>query len=698
VIFDVLEDNNGNLWCSSSVGVFKISKANLFEFWTGGINKIESKLYGTRDGMPEKECTGATPSYISKNGKLLFPTLGGLAILDPYRNTFNELSPPVDIHSFIVDGNSFDVYESNLTLSAGSQRLIFKFSGLSFIAPQKVHFKYKLTGVDKQWVDAQYERQAVYTALSPGEYTFNVIASNNDGVWNEVGKNIKFTLEPHFYQTNWFYAFCILALLGFGHLVYTLRVRQIEHEKKELEKIVKERTAEISQQKEEIEAQRDQLASQSRKLELAYNDIKAVSEIGQEVTSILNFEDLVNATYNHVKSLMYVDYFAIGSYQENSKTLDFDFAFEKNERLPSFQESINDNYRLSVKCLEGKKVIFINSASKEYKELEQYKSLNKNHYGIDTQSVLYVPLVFKEKPVGVLTVQSYRENAYVEQHATILQAMASYISIALENSRNYMIITEKNEQITDSIRYAKTIQQAVLPSLESMNEVFSELMVVYRPKDIVSGDFYWFNHFEKTTFFAVADCTGHGVPGAFMSMIGISILNEIVNVKKITQTDQILEMLNLGVYDALSQEEGKNKDGMDISLCKFVRLADSSMQMEFSGAKRGFWLWQKGQNEMIEIKGTSKTIGGNMIRKDRAFEKHEWLIEKGDTIYMQTDGLADQCNPEREKFGSQNIKEIIARVYTQPLLLQKDTLIKELDEFQSLAKQRDDITFIGLRI
>jgi len=228
VIYRILEDGQRNLWCSSPRGIFKIAVQDLNDFADGKKQSLSATPYGTSDGMLTRECSGGgyPAGWKGSDGKLWFSTIKGVAMIDPGNTQYNRQPPPVSIEQVRVDDKP--VTTSGLvTLAPGTNRLDFYFSALSFVAPDKVRFKYKLEGFDPNWIDGGTQRAAFYTNLRPGNYTFHVIAANNDGVWNEHGATFQFYLRPHFYQTYWFYALLLLVLGLIAWQLYQLRVRRM---------------------------------------------------------------------------------------------------------------------------------------------------------------------------------------------------------------------------------------------------------------------------------------------------------------------------------------------------------------------------------------------------------------------------------------------------------------------------------------
>ncbi|MFL6214612.1 MAG: two-component regulator propeller domain-containing protein [Blastocatellia bacterium] len=230
-VFSILEDGKGNFWMSCTKGTFTANREQLNAFAEGSVAYINSIAYGTSDGMESRECTGGgqPAGWRSRDGRLWFPTIKGAATIDPEHLKTNDEPPPVVIESITVDDKPIDK-TANIELPAGVYRLEFQYTGLSFIAPEKVRFKYKLEGFDQNWVEAGARRTAYYTSIPPGSYTFHVLAANNDGVWNEAGAAVSFYLKPRFYQTVWFYV-ALLAVAGaVAWLIYRRRIGRVREE------------------------------------------------------------------------------------------------------------------------------------------------------------------------------------------------------------------------------------------------------------------------------------------------------------------------------------------------------------------------------------------------------------------------------------------------------------------------------------
>jgi serine phosphatase RsbU (regulator of sigma subunit)/tetratricopeptide (TPR) repeat protein len=264
-----------------------------------------------------------------------------------------------------------------------------------------------------------------------------------------------------------------------------------------------------------------------------------------------------------------------------------------------------------------------------------------------------------------------------------------------ETEQQKHIIEEKNKDITASITYANRIQQAKLPEKQTIYAAFPSSFVLFKPKDIVSGDFYYFQQRGHVCFLAAADCTGHGVPGAFMSMIGLDKLDD--SIAQSSDTSEILMLLNKGMKASLRQSErdDSTRDGMDIALCQ-VDL--KSRIVRYSGANRPIWIIRKGSALVEEIKATKKAIGG-WTDDSQHFESHEIKMQEGDTFYLATDGYADT-------FSGQNGKKLMAKKFKEILLSIQDKTMPEQEKFlndfienwKAGIEQVDDILVIGVRM
>ncbi len=228
-IYAILEDASAHLWIASKIGIYRVDGHQLNLYADGRTTTVDAVRYGTSDGLRVNECTGGghPAAWKTRNGQLWFSTLKGASVFDSRRTKLNRLPPLVVVESITVNGGLLHP-ESSLQLDPGSSRLVFEYAGLSFAAPGKVRFKYKLVGFDHDWIEAGAQRTAYYTNIPPGRYNFHVIARNGDGVWNTTGASLPFTVRPHYYQTYWFYLSVAFALTLLGYGIYRLRVNQVQ--------------------------------------------------------------------------------------------------------------------------------------------------------------------------------------------------------------------------------------------------------------------------------------------------------------------------------------------------------------------------------------------------------------------------------------------------------------------------------------
>lgn len=265
---------------------------------------------------------------------------------------------------------------------------------------------------------------------------------------------------------------------------------------------------------------------------------------------------------------------------------------------------------------------------------------------------------------------------------------------ANEIKQSHAIIEQKNKDITDSINYAKRIQDGILPQHSEINKFIPNSFLIFRPRDIVSGDFYWFTETKNRFLLAAVDCTGHGVPGGFMSMIGHTLLNEIVNQKGIEDPGKILDLLDAGVKKSLqSKDDMESKDGMDVALLSFTK--DCS-QLDFAGAFRPLWFLRDGV--LSEYKANRFPIGGGSYQKT-AFDTHRIDLKKDDSLFIFSDGYADQIGGEgAKKFMTKRFKELVLENHHLSMTEQGKILAGALDKWQGEHEQMDDILVLGIRI
>ncbi|TAF98902.1 MAG: hypothetical protein EAZ44_10870 [Cytophagia bacterium] len=359
-----------------------------------------------------------------------------------------------------------------------------------------------------------------------------------------------------------------------------------------------------------------------------------------------------------------------------------------------------------IKDRESKiqKEIIAAKAEREKIENKQRQELERNvrlQFLINIVSFLslvlvggFLYVVYKSrKDIRLRNEELRNRNLQIQQQKTELETKSNL----LEEKSNQLERTYI--KITDSIRYAETIQQSILPPDDKIQQILTEYFIISKPKDVVSGDFYWVAKIDKYKFVAVVDCTGHGVSGGLMTMIGHTLLNEIINQQHIYSPAQILSLLNEGLGNIIERQTENIAIGMEVALCRFETL-EKSVQLVYAGAKRPLWIVETDTNQvlqLLEISGTSEAIGFAGSR-EKHYQNQELNLKNGSNIYLASDGYADQANPKKKRIGSTQLKELLRSFADLPLNEQKNKLEKTLQDHQQTATQRDDITLMGIKI
>lgn len=460
----------------------------------------------------------------------------------------------------------------------------------------------------------------------------------------------------------------------------------------------------------ELTERHEELAETSLKLENRTSEIGYLNQaVDQQTEQLSKLMDDVDLKQMDLQAKIQLMGSQEGRIQEREQEIfELNDSISKKEKIYAAQNRyLEERYKLTAE-----QELLINEQEEEIigqsQLIEQQKLLLIFFLILSTLILTMIFLIYQAYRV------KKRANRILREKNSIIQDQNKSISNQkeeIEAQRDQLQdinrkIERQNENIRASISYGLTIQQAILPDLKEIERLF-ESFVLFHPKDIVSGDFYWFSNLgrnragEKTIFIAAIDCTGHGVPGAFLSMIGSRMLSAIVNESKVRETDTILELMDKRLRNALNQPKSENDDGMDICLCKIIRkderkLKDPPIYLSFSGAKRSLFL-KRGDNEVEIIKGDRRTTGGSHFNPN-PFSKHELSLHNGDRIYLTTDGLMDQHSPSREKFRSKRFVEFLNRNGNLPMKKQLARLEEELQAYKSNENQTDDITVMGLKL
>jgi PAS domain S-box-containing protein len=450
----------------------------------------------------------------------------------------------------------------------------------------------------------------------------------------------------------WFAGAAILIFLILGFLIIRSYINK--------QKINKQ----LSEQYVAINSQKNEIQNQAKQLESANTELEKLSIVASETDNAVTIMD-VNGNFEWVNA---------------------GFTRMYGYTLQLLRNELDFNIITASKNPEVKKVI---DKIIETRQTGSYQNLSKTRRGKDIWAQTTITPILNDNN-EVIKLISIDTDITVEKKSE------------LEIRKQKEKIEQQNEMISSSINYAKNIQQAILPLPEDM-EKFFESFVIFKPRDVVSGDFYWMGYLparddlSEKLFLANVDCTGHGVPGAFMSMIGSRILNEIVIEQKITDPKAILEAMDDKVKFALRQETSDNNDGMDAALCMLEKENDT-YHVIYSGAKIDLYYYSHKNDGITTLSSERRSIGGSGLKRSNInFTNKDFYIQKGDFIWLVTDGIVDQSNPERKRFGTPKLIETLQEAKDLSLSNQKHLIEKELTIHQGPEEQRDDITLWGLK-
>ncbi len=400
---------------------------------------------------------------------------------------------------------------------------------------------------------------------------------------------------------------------------------------------------------------------------------------------------------------------AIHGYILNSRDITERRRAEQEQRMRSKMQALSENSPDLITRLESETISYINPVIEEYTGKKPALFLNKkvkeaeldfsilegwlrvveevNQSNNTVSTEMDFPSEMGKRIMQVNAIPEYDETNKLESVLVVSHDITERKMIELE-------IQNKNKKITESINYAKRIQTAILPNNRVISRALPDSFILYKPRDVVSGDFPWFVQLKDEIFIAAVDCTGHGVPGALLSLIGYFLLNDIVRSRKITEPGKILDLLDEGVTTTLRQDEdATTKDGMDIALCK-INL--NTQVVEYAGAHRPLYIMRNGAME--EVKGNKFPIGGGIFKNQTNFTNTRIQLKGGDSIYFSSDGFPDQFGgPEGRKFGPKRVREIIERIHKGSMHDAMAAFDHEWEAWRGEQKQTDDVLLIGIK-
>lgn len=676
---DVWRDPAGNSWIITGRGLVKIlpdgskevlkkqhglSSENLYiirydghYLWIGsdrGLDRItlsadwdikSIRHYGRAEGFIGIE-TNFNASLIDNENKIWFGTIKGVLCYNPNKDILNEEPPllkfqglrlhyeKIDWRVNYPEVGNYTDVPNEIELKYNDNHLTFDFIGFEYLNPEKIIYQFYLENFDKDWQPKTKENFVTYSNLPPGNYVFKVRACNSDGAWSE-SIAFSFSIKAPFWKQTWFYFFIIPFALLLVYLIIILRTRKLNIDKRNLEEKVRLRTKELNEQKNELE-----------KLSIVASKMNEAVVICDKAGEI----EWMN------------DSFAIMA----------GYTPEEFKKSPLGQItnltgiSSNSSIREVIQNFTTSKDAFVYDSS----------HLTKNGQTIWTRGSL-VPIYNTKNELNKI--------------------IAIYTDITDHQNAEFALTKWKND-FTDSIQYAKRIQEAILPPKNTLQTHYPDSFILHLPRDIVSGDFYWFTKQNNYFIWAVADCTGHGVPGAFMSLIGNEYLHQLVKNENILGPEQCLHFLDKQITTALHQdgEARESRDGLDIGL---AAINTENFMCQFAGANIPLMLIRKGEFQLID--GVKDSIGG-YLEREKEFYAHEFKLEKNDCLYMTSDGFTDQFGGTDElsgkKFMRKRLRELLLKIHHLPMQEQKIILDTEFALWKGKHKQVDDVLIMGIRI
>lgn len=384
---------------------------------------------------------------------------------------------------------------------------------------------------------------------------------------------------------------------------------------------------------------------------------------------------------------------------------------EREERMRSKMQALSENSPdLITRFTQEGEVFYINPMIENYTGHKPSEFLNKQLGEVEVEDVIKeewieilrqvetekdkvkkemdFPSVMGDRVMQVNAIPEYDDENTLESVLVVSHDITERKQIELE-------IQSKGRKITESINYAKRIQGAILPNNAVIRQILPDSFILYKARDVVSGDFPWFINVGDMIYFAAVDCTGHGVPGALISLIGYFLLNDIVKGRKVNDPGEILDQLDKGVTKTLRQDsdDSKTKDGMDIALCKIDL---NNNKVSYAGAHRPLYFMNGG--ELEEIKGNKFPIGGGIYKNQTKFTSTEIDVKKGDSIFFCSDGFPDQFGgPDNRKYGPRRLREAIVDNHHKSMTDIYQTIDDEWMEWKGDQKQTDDVLLIGVR-
>lgn len=573
-----------------------------------------------------------------------------------------------DVYEYQIDDEEFQYIDMDVN------SLSIKYSSTCFENIEMITYSYMLEGKSNKWSEFSPDNTHNFGQLSPGDYTFRVRARNNHGIISSEAI-YRFSIPRNIFLRWW--AILIYSII-FCTVLFIL-LRRLYYYKKEnarLDSINKKQYDEIIRQNERLKLLSLVASKNTNSVMILSNDGK----FKWENDSFTNFYGYSPKEY---KETFGENYFSI------------------QKKVSPYNESaistaINEKSRASFETMHigpnGHQVYVQTHLDPVLEENGELKN-----WIVTETNITQLKLAEKEgMQQAEKLVEAYSDLKRNQDNLEFQTRQLKIINERLEIG--YKQIKRQNITINQSLRYAQGIQNSILPSHEKFQE-FIDYSVMYWPKDIVSGDFYMCEKIsENSVITIVADCTGHGVPGAFMSIIGYDILSQLILYRKIDEPRMILELLSKQMIEMLDMKRIQNTDGIALSICRFDKHADH-VDLTYAGSDSSIYIQRTERNTIERIKGSRRQTGINgEIFNHKPFEQTTIEIDYNDRILMFTDGIIDQCNEQRRRYGTPRFEKLLSDYVATPIEEIGTIIETDVTVFMQDAAQRDDITVLALNI
>ncbi|PLX20128.1 MAG: hypothetical protein C0599_09620 [Salinivirgaceae bacterium] len=630
-------------------------------------NKIERKAFNRLKQY------GSESMEIDNNGVIWLSSLNNLIAIDTtfLKNQYNKT--PIYFRNILFGADSLyktDLRNQYVSSSIKAEGIPFDHNSLSVTVAcpayqtlENIQFSYRLVGLNDKWSDWSKNNTIKYSYLPGGDYTLEVQA--RDANLDVLGKAImRISIDKPLYYTFWAILLYVILGLLLIYVLVRLNSKRLQNDKKRLQDAINEAIFTVQQQKEEIQQQAQYLSDTNKQLE----KMSIVAEYTDNAVAIMDGK---------------------GNYQWVNKGFTRMYGYEYEELIRDDDRSkIGRNANLRMNDL-------INVWFGDKKPIV-YESLNKckDSSEIWVQTTLTPILDSKGNVVKLITIDTdirklKKAEKQIEKQRDEISKQRDLAYVQRDE------ILQQKKEITDSIHYAQRIQNALFPSKGVLDSIFENNFIFDLPRDIVSGDFFWTYKNDDLSMLAVADCTGHGVPGAFMSLIGLNFLNDIVKNQRVFIPDLVLNKLRDSIISGLKQttEVGDNKDGMDIAL---ISIDKNSKILKYAGANNMSII--KRGDELITLEPDKMPIS---IFRDikHPFTLKTIEIQPGDILYMFTDGYIDQFGGKKgKKFKTINFRKLLQQITTDDLKQHEEITRNNFYTWKGELYQVDDVLVIGVKL